>query len=129
MGDDVGRPTYRSSLATISQRTSCLVRSRGPRLLTRSSSAPSLHEAGARIRELALDIWENGVVERTDRGYGDMAVRVDVALMLGAAVGVEAVAGAKTVVEGMVVVVVDLEALSEREVGVAVARVSLPCVA
>jgi len=40
-------------------------------------------------------------VERTNRGYGDMAVRVDVALMLGTAV--DAVAGAKTVVEGMVV--------------------------
>ena len=40
-------------------------------------------------------------MECTNRGYGDMAVRVGVALMLGAAV--DAVAGARTVVEGMVV--------------------------
>lgn len=101
-------------------------------MLTRSSSAPSLHEATARIRVLELDICEYGVVERTEMGYGDMAVRVDVALMLGAAVGVVALVYGTTMVELTAVVVVDLTALSEREVDVAVEvdpRVSLPCVA
>lgn len=81
---------------------------------------------------LELDICENGVVERTETGYGDMAVRVDVALMLGAAVGVVAVVYGTTLEELTVVVVVDLKALSEREVDVAVEvdpRVSLPCAA
>lgn len=83
---------------------------------------------------LELDICEYGVVERTETGYGDMAVRVDVALMLGAAVGVVALVYGTTMVEltAVVVVVVDLTALSEREVDAAVEvdpRVSLPCVA
>lgn len=122
--------TYRSSLATISQRTSCLVRSRGPRLLTRSSSAPSLHEETARIRVLDTDIWEKGVWERTETGYGDGAVRVDVALMLGAAVVVVTAGGGAAA--GDVVVVVDLEVASVRVFDVAVEvepRVSLPCAA
>lgn len=58
-------------------------------------------------------------------------MRVDVALMLGAAVVVVTVSGAATAGE-VVEVVVDLEAASVREVDVAVeveARVSLPCAA
>lgn len=58
------------------------MRSLGPRLETRSSSAPSLHEAAAKIRLLVFDIDEYGVPDLTDPGYGDVAVRVEVALLL-----------------------------------------------
>lgn len=75
-----------------------------------------------------LDICEKGVSERREGGYGDKAVRVDVALMLGAAaIGVAVVAAVK---EELVVVVV-LEPFSVREVDAEVEvepRVSLPCV-
>lgn len=81
----------------ISKRTSCLVRSRWPRCVTRSSSATWLHEVAARIL-LLLDscvIEEYGVPERNDGVdasaiffcmYGD-TVRVDAALT--AVVGVD----------------------------------------
>jgi hypothetical protein len=59
--------TYRSSEATISQRTSCLVRSRCPRLETKSSSAASLHEAVVST-PLRCDIWEKGVPARREDG-------------------------------------------------------------
>ena len=56
---------YLSSLATISHKTSCRVRSRGPKLETRSSSAPSLHEAGGMTLPVA-ERCEYGVPERRD---------------------------------------------------------------
>lgn len=49
---------------------------------TKSSSAPSLHEAAAKIRLLVFDMEEYGVPDLTDPGYGDTAVRVEVALLL-----------------------------------------------
>lgn len=83
--------TYLSSLEMISNKTSCRVRSRDPRLETRSSSVTSLQEVAAKILlPLLFDICEYGVPERRDAAevpsacfcrYGEL-VRVEVALTL-----------------------------------------------
>lgn len=73
------RRCYRSSDATISQSTSCRVRSLGPRLDTRSSSAASLHDVTLNISEgkpVVLPPALYGVPLRTELGYGDGAPRL-----------------------------------------------------
>jgi len=52
-----------SSLDTISNKTSCRVRSREPMFATKSTSVCSLQEAGV-IMRLLFD-WEYGVPDRT----------------------------------------------------------------
>lgn len=79
------------------------------------------------MRVLVLDICEYGVPERTEPGYGEVTVRVEVAFALWTEIG-----GREAGVAVDVVVVVDLEGKSVREDEAAVdvePRVSLACVA